>query len=121
MSAPNLDPEKIAIEHDLTPTATWRRGEMRRGVACEASGLNLSLGEALSSEAAVSAATTFVRRNPSLLSDVQAQAGTIQIDFGLMVGAEQSYAPSLICTPEELTTLAKASVSLVVSAYPVAE
>jgi hypothetical protein len=69
----------------------------------------------------IESARRFLSANSSKLRQLIELGGSSQFDFGLLVGADNSFAPSLVFEPAFLAELATHQVELRVSGYPVSE
>jgi hypothetical protein len=119
VASADLDVDTIIEQFSLQPSLVWRRGEPRRKSGTHAtSGFNLSLGDAETAAEAVTIAREFVASAADLISALAAQDATVEIDFGMMVGVEGSFAPSIRLDRSVLTLFAAAGVDVLISAYP---
>jgi len=114
-----IDPEALIQQFGVTPSNIWNRGDTdRRSRTRESSGMNVPVAEAASGAEAIQAAFSWLATHHSLVAEASAQGGEIELDFGMFVGAEESFAPSLSLSVEALSQFAEAGVSVRVSAYP---
>ena len=109
----------MAERFGLKPSATWHRGERDRSSRVrDSSGMNVPVADAASGAEAIDAAVSWVAAHHSLLLEVSAQRCEIELDFGMFVGSQNSFAPSLFFPAGALLQFAEAGVSVTVSAYP---
>jgi hypothetical protein len=98
------DLARLGLEHSQL---SWR------GSHC-----NVSLGTAQSTADAVRAARRFIASTEELRDLLRTSGAAISIDFGLMVGSANSFAPSIELDTQALAEFAAAGIDVVVSAYP---
>ncbi len=103
----------------LEVTNIWRNGEAsRNGRVNESSGFNLSFPDEPSWSKSLAAVRGHLQSEAVLLRDLRDVNAEMELDIGVTVGEEQSYAPSLEFPSEFLADLASLGISLTVSAYP---
>lgn len=119
IGARDLQIDDYLHRSQLEVTNIWRNGEAsRNGRVNESSGFNLSFPEESSWAESLAAVSAHLRSEASLLRELRDVNAEVELDIGVTVGEEQSYAPSLGFPSEFLADLASLGISLTVSAYP---
>lgn len=107
---------------NLEVDAVWRKGDVTfRGRVMDDSGFNLSLPDAESWVQALPSVHSFLRAERELFRELLGQNVKMELDIGVTVGEEKSFAPSLQFPADFLTDLVSAGVTLNVSAYPTSD
>jgi len=117
-SAMDFDPVALANQHGVSLSRHWRLGTPKRP-----SGMNRSTGFNVSvaggdPAGSVSAAVAFLRDHRSLLDALRQKDAALELDFGVLVGSEASFAPSLELHTELLALCVDTATALRVSCYP---
>lgn len=118
-----IDPHGLVSRFGLgRKSRAWRRGDLLVGARlCQSSGVSIDLGASRSKSGACSKAMRFLVRRREFLGHIRALGLESELDFGLLVGADHSFAPSLSFPVALLQAAAGAGVSILVSTYPVSE
>ena len=109
----------LARHPELRPESVWRTGEQRspRRVN-DTSGFNVSLAEADRFAEALARTREALDRLSPALKDLKAHDLEVEVDFGLMVGAEPAFTLGAQFAPEVLAWFSDRGLTLIVSAYP---
>ncbi|MFT3913853.1 MAG: hypothetical protein QM704_07005 [Anaeromyxobacteraceae bacterium] len=112
----------LAAHPAVEPGSTWQKGDPDlRGEREEASGFSLLVSQDLPWEETLEATLARLAELAPLLRDLRAAGADVWVDFGMTVGALESYAEAVVFSPEDLGRLAALGVAVVVSAYPVGD
>ncbi len=114
--------DQFLRSHDVEVSAIWRAGEASRtGQLIEDSGFNLSLPDFDSWAQALPFVHSFLREQKELFRELAERKLSMELDIGVTVGEEKSFAPSLAFPIEFLSDLTSYGVMLTVSAYPASD
>ncbi|MDC0713002.1 hypothetical protein POL68_31360 [Stigmatella sp. ncwal1] len=103
----------------LQPDAVWREGERETAKrTSDTSGFNVSLAEGENFEEVLAQTRHAAERLEPALQELAGLNIEVEIDFGMTVGEEKSFAPSARFPPEALAWFSERGLMLVVSAYP---
>lgn len=100
----------------------WRKGELSiRGRVAEDSGFSLCLPDADSWKQALPSVQTFLRAEKKMFEELRHLNIEMELDIGVTVGEEKSFAPSLKFPIDFLTDLISSGIDINVSAYPASD
>src|SRR5688572_31628015 len=121
-SGSDFEVDRFLSDQQLDACSVWRKGEPRRSGSTHAdSGFNLALPQADSWVTALSYLRDFIKVHAGLLKDLQSLGVGAELDIGIAVGEERSYAPSITVPNDVLTELSALGLTLMVSAYPTSD
>lgn len=118
--AARFDVDGFLEQHpELQPDAIWRVGErMTSKRTRDASGFSLSLAEGEIFGEVLAQTRLATQLLAPVLQELVGLKIDVEIDFGMTVGEEKFFAPSVRFSPETLAWFSGYNLSLVVSAYP---
>jgi hypothetical protein len=109
-------------ERDLAINSVWHKGETSlRGRLLDESGFNLALPDAESWVEALPLVHSFLQSERDLFRDLSELNVEMELDIGVTVGEEKSFAPSLQFPIDFLAELISCGIYLNVSAYPTSD
>jgi hypothetical protein len=118
----NVD-EFLRKNPEITPSVVWRKGQpsgsgRRRELD---SGLNIPFCEHETLEEVLSVTRRWLAKWGRRLSLLRRRGTESELDFGIYVGGNEHFAVKVAFPPPDALRLARAGVSIAVSAYPAGE
>jgi hypothetical protein len=103
----------------LGVSSIWRKGETARtGRVNDDSGFTLAFPEGESWAHSLPTVRAHFQAEAALFRELRSRNAEVELDIGVTVGEDQSFAPSLAFPTEFMAELVSLGVSLKVSAYP---
>jgi len=118
----NFDIAQFLLKHpELTPGRVWKKGERvrwKREPECD-SGVNIPFCEHETLDEVMVVVRRWLTIWAKEFSALRKRGGQSELDFAIYVGVEDQFAVKICFEPRDLLRLARAGVSIAVSAYSV--
>ena len=119
---PDFSVDEFLAEHRLDVSSIWRKGDDRpSGGKYEHAGFDIGFPDAASWVVGLPVIRAFLDSNAAPLEKLRLLGVCVDLDIGVTVGEERSFAPTLEFPQGFLTLLVTLGVNLNVAAYPTSD